>query len=71
MEPAIKYPIFTGKYTVDKKGKPKNGFRLEDAYLDFLARWCDGDFRKMENDKPSSDLFKAFFYKKLSPEARA
>lgn len=71
METAIKYTIFSGKYTVDKKGKPKNVFRLDDAYLDFLARWCNGDVRKLENEKPSFDLFKAFFYQKFSPEARA
>lgn len=71
METAIKYTIFSGKYTVDKKGKPKNTNRIQDAYYDFLARWCNGDVRKLENEKPSFDLFKAFYYHKFSSEARA
>jgi transposase InsO family protein len=71
MELSIRQTIFSNKYVVDKKGKPNRVFDLSSSYYDFLARWCEGDVRQLVDEKPSFDLFKAFYYCKFSPEERA
>lgn len=71
MRRAIMLTIFSDKYTLDKKGKPKNIFGLNEAYTELLALYCDGDVSKLDGNRPSKDLLKAFFYKEFKPEARA
>ena len=71
MRKAIKLTVLNGKYTVDKKGKPKNVFNLNDTYTELLTLYCEGDVSKLDKSKPSKDLLRAYYYQKYTPEARA
>lgn len=71
MRSSVLSTVCSGEHTVDKKGKPKNKYTLRDAYTEFLARFCEGDVSRLDEGKPSFQLFKAFYYEKFTVEQRA
>ena len=71
MHSAVMDTILSNRYRIDLKGKKKNLFNLEKAYVELLLRYCKGDTNALDDKKPSKALFKAYYYDKFTSEQRA
>jgi transposase InsO family protein len=71
MHSAVMDTILSDRYRIDLKGKKQNLFNLEKAYVELLLRYCKGNINALDDEKPSKALFKAYYYKKFTPEQRA
>ncbi len=71
MHSAVMNTIMSKRYRVNKKGKQQNLFDVPAAYADFLLRYCKGDTKLLDDNKPSLDSFKKYYYEIFTEEQRA
>lgn len=71
MHSAVMDTVLSNRYRIDLKGKKRNLFNLEKAYVELLLRYCKGNTHALDDKKPSKALFKAYYYDNFTAEQRA
>lgn len=71
MHSTVMDTILSNRYRIDLKGKKKNIFNLEKAYVELLLRYCKGNSKNLDSKKPSKALLKDYYYNQFTHEQRA